>query len=68
MSTETKNKDIVISIKNLPPAAFDTMCDYIQLMSAELMRTMANIRHLLAEDSSIATTYQKSQQTENQNK
>lgn len=64
MSNEVKqfvNKDIVISLKNLPPAAYDTMSDYVQFVSAELMRQMGRIKHLLTEDSKITTTYQVSQ-------
>jgi len=55
-------KDIIISITNLPPAAFDTMADYAQLITADLMRTMAKYGHLLNENSSVTCTYQPSPQ------
>jgi len=65
MSKEVK-KDIIISITNLPPAAYDTMSDYVQIVMADLMRTMAKYRHLLTEDSKINCTYKTSQLIEKQ--
>lgn len=56
-------KDITISIKNLPPAAYDTMADYVQVYGANIMRKMSEIQHLLATDSTVEVTYQPSQKT-----
>ena len=57
-------KDIIISIKNLPPAAYDAMSDLAQTVTADLMRRMAQIGHLLTPESKISTSYQSSQQAD----
>jgi len=60
------NKDIIISVTNLPPAAYDTLADYAQLITADLMRVMAKYAHLLTKDSKVTCTYIPSKQKTNQ--
>lgn len=70
MNTDNKpeekkiEKDIIISIKNLPPAAYDAMSDLAQTVTADLMRRMAQIGYLLTIDSSVTTTHRPSQQAD----
>jgi hypothetical protein len=64
--TEEK-KDIIISIKNLPPKAYKAMSEWLVHVQADVMRKMGRLKGILSEDSCVNVSHQVSQPNENQN-